>query len=80
MNMQQQRAALLEISLKLSSLGLNRGTSGNASVRANNEAGQAGFLITPSGMAVEEMTADDMVWMDFSAQAYGQRKPSTFSS
>lgn len=77
MNMQQQRAALLEISLKLSSLGLNRGTSGNASVRANNEAGQAGFLITPSGMAVEEMTADDMVWMDFSAQAYGQRKPSS---
>ena len=75
--MQQQREALLEISLKLSSLGLNRGTSGNASVRANNEAGQTGFLITPSGMAVEEMSPDDMVWMDFSAQADGQRKPSS---
>ena len=75
--MQQQREALLEISLKLSSLGLNRGTSGNASVRANNEAGQTGFLITPSGMAVEEMSPDDMVWMDFSAQADGQRNPSS---
>jgi L-fuculose-phosphate aldolase len=76
-NMQQQREALLEISLKLSGLGLNRGTSGNASVRANNEDGQEGLLITPSGMAVEEMSQEDMVWMDFSAQAHGQRKPSS---
>lgn len=75
--MQQQREALLEISLKLSGLGLNRGTSGNASVRANNEDGQEGLLITPSGMAVEEMSPEDMVWMDFSAQAHGQRKPSS---
>ncbi len=75
--MQQQREALLEISLKLSGLGLNRGTSGNASVRANNEDGQEGLLITPSGMAVEEMSQEDMVWMDFSAQAHGQRKPSS---
>jgi len=41
--MQHQREALLKISLELSRLGLNRGTSGNASVRAVNEDGNPGF-------------------------------------
>ena len=54
------RQQLLEITKKLSTIGLNRGTSGNVSVRY-----QDGFLITPSGMAAENMTHDDMVWMDF---------------
>lgn len=75
--MQHQREALLKISLELSRLGLNRGTSGNASVRAVNEDGNPGFLITPSGMAVEAMDADDMVWMDFSGHSSGTRKPSS---
>lgn len=75
--MMQQREALLEISLKLSNLGLNRGTSGNVSVRAVNEEGQPGFFITPSGMAVEDMCVDDMVWMDFSGNSSGIRKPSS---
>lgn len=48
--MQHERKQLLAISQQLCGLGLNRGTSGNASVRLNNEAGQAGFLITPSGI------------------------------
>lgn len=75
--MQAQRQQLLEISLELCRLGLNRGTSGNVSVRVDNEDGQPGFLITPSGMAVEHMTGDDMVWMDFLANRVGQRQPSS---
>lgn len=75
--MKQQREALLRASLKLSELGLNRGTSGNASLRTVNEDGHPGFLITPSGMAVEDMRADDMVWMDFSGDFIGERKPSS---
>jgi len=75
--MKQQREALLKASLRLSELGLNRGTSGNASVRSVNEAGQPGFLITPTGVAVEDMRADDMVWMDFSGDFVGERKPSS---
>jgi L-fuculose-phosphate aldolase len=75
--MQKQRQQLLDISRDLSRLGLNRGTSGNASVRVNNDDGQPGFLITPSGMAVEQMTADDMVWMDFSANWVGDKQPSS---
>lgn len=74
---QHQREQLLNVSQKLCSLGLNRGTSGNVSVRATNEIGRAGFLITPSGMAVDKMTAADMVWMDFAGNATGRNQPSS---
>lgn len=75
--MHEQRAQLLEISCQLSQKGLNRGTSGNVSLRVNNAAGQPGFLITPSGLAADRMTIEDMVWMDFSANWEGQRQPSS---
>ena len=63
---------LLEACQTLVKLGLNKGTSGNASFRGEN-----GFLITPSGMAVEKMSPTDMVWMDFSGNATGLRQPSS---
>lgn len=66
------REQLLTIIRRLSDLGLNRGTAGNASVRDG-----AGFLVTPSGMTVEAMTPHDMVWMDFDGNAEGHRKPSS---
>lgn len=75
--MQNSREQLLTISQQLSVSGLNRGTSGNASIRVSNAAGQAGFLITPTGMAVDKMTPIDMVWMDFSGNASGTREPSS---
>lgn len=75
--MQNKREQLLKISQQLVSLGLNRGAAGNASVRANNATGQAGFLITPSGMAVDKMTPSDIVWMDFSGNATGAHPPSS---
>lgn len=75
--MQNLRQQLLSSSQQLASLGLNRGTSGNASIRADNELGQPGFLITPSGLAVEKMTAADMVWMDFAGNASGSQPPSS---
>lgn len=66
------RQQLLEITKKLSALGLNRGTSGNVSVRY-----ESGFLITPSGMAAEDMSPNDMVWMDFLGNIKGAHKPSS---
>lgn len=75
--MQKQREELLEISQRLVCLGLNRGTAGNVSVRAKGEAGQEGFLITPSGLAVDKMMPADMVWMDFAGNATGTREPSS---
>lgn len=66
------REDLLRITRSLSELGLNRGTSGNASVRVADS-----FLVTPSGMEVEAMTPHDMVWMDFSGEHKGKCKPSS---
>lgn len=56
----------------MNALGINQGTSGNISVRSDD-----GFLITPSGIAYEEMTAKDIVWMDFDAQSKGRCQPSS---
>lgn len=75
--LQGAREQLLVISLQLCSLGLNRGTSGNVSVRALNDSGQSGFLITPSGMAVDKMMPADMVWMNFAGHAEGRCQPSS---
>jgi L-fuculose-phosphate aldolase len=66
------REQLLSISRKLTELGLNRGTSGNASLRDGE-----GFLVTPTGMTVEEMTPRDMVWMSFDGKVQGDRQPSS---
>jgi L-fuculose-phosphate aldolase len=43
----------------------------------SNDDGQPGFLITPSGMAVEQMTVEDLVWMDFSGNWVGRCQPSS---
>ena len=58
--MQNAQQQLLSITQKLAQLGLNKGTSGNVSVRC-----EGGFLVTPSGMAVEDMTPASMVQMRF---------------
>jgi len=70
--MSHLREQLLAVSRKLCELGLNRGTSGNASVRDG-----AGFLVTPTGMTVEEMTPHDMVWMSLDGKVQGERQPSS---
>ena len=56
--MKNERENLLSIAQKLVETGLNKGTAGNASVRC-----EGGFLITPSGMAVQDMRAASMVQM-----------------
>ena len=66
--MQNERENLLSIAQKLIETGLNKGTAGNASVRCNS-----GFLVTPSGMAVEDMNAATMVQMQFDG-SYEQGK------
>lgn len=66
---------LLKTSRQLAHLGLNKGTSGNASVRCED-----GFLITPSGMPIYSMTAADMVHMHLNGsvtEADSPKKPSS---
>jgi L-fuculose-phosphate aldolase len=70
--MKALREQLLQTTRKLTELGLNRGTSGNVSVRDGD-----GFLVTPSGIAAENMAVRDLVWMDFTGRVEGERAPSS---
>lgn len=70
--MKPAREQLLATMQRLLQCGLNRGTSGNASVRV-----EGGLLMTPSGMDVEDMLASDMVFMNMEGEWEGERKPSS---
>jgi len=70
--MQNLSEQLLKITQKLADLGLNKGTSGNCSVRH-----EGGFLVTPSGMGVDEMSPRDMVFMSLDGVAEKGKKPSS---
>ena len=70
--MNNERQQLLKIAQKLIATGLNKGTAGNASVRYEN-----GFLVTPSGMVVEDMTVDSMVQMAFDGSYEQGKLPSS---
>lgn len=56
---QQRRQAVIDACLKMNADGINQGTSGNVSVRW-----QGGMLITPSGMAYEDMRPSKIVFID----------------
>ena len=66
------RSALLKVTQQLSALSLNKGTAGNVSVRHED-----GFLITPSGMDVSDMTPNSMVKMHFDGSFEINKKPSS---
>jgi L-fuculose-phosphate aldolase len=72
MNENQLRGELARIAKRLDAQGLNRGSSGNLSVRHED-----GMLVTPSGMGAEGLTGEDMVYVDAQGQAHGRRKPSS---
>lgn len=57
---------------RLERTGLNQGTSGNLSVRTPD-----GILVTPSGVPVERLQAQDMVPMDLDGNAHGRLRPSS---
>ena len=69
------RNDLIRTVLKMNEMGINQGTSGNAAVRLG-----AGYLITPSGMAYEDITPDDVVFKRIGGDhesPNGLRKPSS---
>lgn len=63
---------LLLTTQKLIKYGLNIGASGNCSVRFED-----GFLITPSGMGVDDMMSSNMVRMQFDGSSEQHKKPSS---
>ncbi|HEY0478673.1 MAG TPA: class II aldolase/adducin family protein [Kofleriaceae bacterium] len=69
----QLRDELIATARRMSELGLAPGTSGNVSVRSGR-----GFLVTPSGMAYDQLRGDDAVAIDLDGTIRpGQRAPST---
>ncbi len=70
------RQTLVDIARRMAASGLNKGTAGNLSAR-QEENGERGFLITPSGMAYDTLTPEDVVFMRFDGAHTGNRKPSS---
>ncbi|MCY3829868.1 MAG: class II aldolase/adducin family protein [Rhodospirillaceae bacterium] len=66
------RKAVIEAARQLEPLGINRGTSGNVSVRAGE-----GLLITPTGVPYETLTPARVVWMDPDGRYDGDWLPSS---
>jgi len=66
------RARLAAASKATVSEGLNRGTSGNVSVRLGE-----GFLITPSGLPSADLAPEQMVFMDMNGHCQASLPPSS---
>lgn len=66
------RRAVIETCLKMNALGINQGTSGNASVRT-----EEGFLITPSGVPYEETAPEQIVAMTLDGEVRSDWRPSS---
>ena len=70
---QAARDGLVQVMRRMHASGLNRGTSGNASIRV-----PGGMLVTPSGVAPDALEAASMVFVDADGAApAGQLVPSS---
>lgn len=63
---------IIDTCLKMSAMGLNQGTSGNISVRYQN-----GMLITPTSVPYEDLSPEDIVFVDEHGQADAGKNPSS---
>lgn len=70
------REELIDVVVRLDALGLNRGSTGNVSVRATSG---MGCWITPTGMGAAGLTPDDLVYLGDDGSARGAWQPSSES-
>lgn len=61
---------------RLDALGMNRGSTGNLSLRQRHE-GRPGMLITPTGMGAAELRPQDLVWLAEDGTQVGAWQPSS---
>lgn len=66
------RRQIVETCRRMNVLGINQGTSGNASARIED-----GFLLTPTSLPYDRMREDDVVIMRPDGRYEGERPPST---
>jgi L-fuculose-phosphate aldolase len=67
-----QRAAAVAAVQRLDALGMNRGSTGNLSLRQGQ-----GMLITPTGMGADDLRPQDMVWRGWDGTLVGAWQPSS---
>ncbi len=65
-------SAVLATARAMNACGINRGSVGNVSARV-----EGGFVVTPTGMAYDTCTAEDMVLVAMDGTPRGRRKPSS---
>lgn len=70
--MADRRDELIATARAMQPAGLNKGTSGNVSLRHGE-----GFYITPTGMPYDRLVADDIPLMALDGSHVGNRKPSS---
>ncbi len=70
--MNKLREKVLATALAMNASGINRGTAGNVSARVDD-----GFLITPTGLAYEELAPAEIVAMNYDGSFSGKLKPSS---
>lgn len=66
------RTSIVEALQSMARLGINKGTSGNISVR-----GESGFYVSPTGIAYAGMTPDQVVFMNWDGTYEGDILPSS---
>ena len=73
---QSLRRAVIATALAMNARGINRGKSGNVSARLRAD-GFDGFVVTPTGLAYDEIEPDDIVPVTLGGEARGSRLPSS---
>ena len=63
---------MIDSTRQLIKMGLNKGASGNCSARNED-----GFLITPTGLTVDQIYSDQIVQMDINGKVVGPGNPSS---
>ncbi len=70
------RQKVIDTCLQMNAMGINQGTSGNASVRISDKP-EDGFFITPSAIPYADIKPEDVVPMQLDGTWAGERKPSS---
>jgi L-fuculose-phosphate aldolase len=70
--MSDPRRSIIAAMRRLDALGLNRGSTGNVSVREGE-----GMWITPTGMGADDLAGDDIVWIGRDGTLRGRWQPSS---
>ncbi len=63
---------IIDTCLAMNDAGINQGSAGNVSARF-----EEGFLITPSGMAYDKLSPDDITFVGMDGKSQGRLKPSS---